>query len=251
MNIMELASGQYAGTKEEISSITGIPTGKTSGKVIPHIQYAAFMGLICYQKDSSVYRLSLTPMGKAVWKEDKYLFEDVTKWLCHYFITDVNTGAYLWALLYKWLPYQLDSQISYELLERKNTETFGKSFDIGVVKRTYSEGFFESLDVIDWSDGIIFNSCFYKNSLKYVYAYTLLSQWEKDFADEREMTLEQISNVMMWSRRFGFDETEMMNVLDELEAEHMIKINHQLHPCTVIKMESSENIIPKLYSELA
>ena len=44
--ILELAAQGYSGTKEEISAVTGIPTGKTSGKVIPHIRYAAFMGLI-------------------------------------------------------------------------------------------------------------------------------------------------------------------------------------------------------------
>ena len=35
--ILGLAEQGYSGTKEEISEITGIPTGKTSGKVVPHI----------------------------------------------------------------------------------------------------------------------------------------------------------------------------------------------------------------------
>ena len=30
--ILELASAAYSGTKEDISEVTGIPTGKTSGK---------------------------------------------------------------------------------------------------------------------------------------------------------------------------------------------------------------------------
>ena len=43
--ILELAEQGYSGNKEEISDITGIPTGKTSGKVIPHILYSKYMGI--------------------------------------------------------------------------------------------------------------------------------------------------------------------------------------------------------------
>ena len=42
--ILQLAIEKISGTKDELSKISGIPTGKTSGKVIPHIKYAAYMG---------------------------------------------------------------------------------------------------------------------------------------------------------------------------------------------------------------
>lgn len=251
VKIMELAAVKYTGTKEEISNITGIPTGKTSGKVIPHIRYSAFMGLIDYEKEGSVYRLSLTQLGKIVLKEDKYLFESVTKWLCHYFISDVNYGAYLFSFLYKYLPFQLDSSISKELIERRVREIFQHDYDMGIVRRTYTEGFFEALGVFDWDDSLIINSLYYKNELKYVYAYTLLDSWERNFPDERELTVDCISDELYWSRRFGFDKTEMLSVFDELEILGAIKLNKQLHPCTVIKFAKSEDYISKLYSELA
>lgn len=43
--ILELAKENFIGSKEEISEETGIPTGKTSGKVVPHILYTQYMGL--------------------------------------------------------------------------------------------------------------------------------------------------------------------------------------------------------------
>ena len=43
--ILDLAKDNYTGTKEEISEETGIPTGKTSGKVVPHILYAQYIRL--------------------------------------------------------------------------------------------------------------------------------------------------------------------------------------------------------------
>lgn len=251
VKIMELAAAKYTGTKEEISNITGIPTGKTSGKVIPHIRYSAFMGLIDYEKEGSVYRFSLTQLGEVVLKEDKYLFENVTKWLCHYLISDINYGAYLFSFLYKYLPFQLDSSISKGFIERRVREIFQHDYDMGIVRRTYTEGFFEALGVFDWDDSLIINSLYYKNELKYVYAYTLLDSWERNFPDERELTVDCISDELYWSRRFGFDKTEMLSVFDELEILGAIKLNKQLHPCTVIKFAKSEDYISKLYSELA
>ena len=59
--ILELAVNGYSGTKEDISAVTGIPTGKTSGKVIPHILYAYYMGLIKYQLNKGIYSLNVTP----------------------------------------------------------------------------------------------------------------------------------------------------------------------------------------------
>ena len=98
--ILELASQQYVGTKEDISEITGIPTGKTSGKVVPHILYAYYMGLIYYKFERGGYTLSLTPLGKLVRENDKYLFEDITKMICHYSLCDEYTGANIWSFVY-------------------------------------------------------------------------------------------------------------------------------------------------------
>ena len=39
---------------QEISSYTGIPNGKSSGKVEPHIIYANYMGLIEYEKKNGL-----------------------------------------------------------------------------------------------------------------------------------------------------------------------------------------------------
>lgn len=248
--IMELAGKHYAGTKEEISSMTGIPTGKTSGKVIPHIRYAKYMGLVDYEKVNAAYHLSLTPLGEIVFQQDPYLFEDITKWICHYHMTDPDQGAYLWAFLYHVLPFQLDMPISNELIARKNEETWGKKFDLGVVKRTYMEGCFSTLRALDWNDGLTFQHCYYSSELKYVYAYTLLNCWEHYFPTKQELTVYEIESELKWSRRFGMDETEMMTVLDELEDEGILKLNRQLHPCTVIRAASASEQLVNLYAEI-
>ena len=250
--IMELARNNYSGTKEEISSLTGIPTGKTSGKVIPHIRYAAFMGFIEYQKDGSVYTLSLTPLGKTVIREDKYLLENVTRLIAHYNITDPNDGALIWLFMYKYLPYRPDDQISDLLINNKFSEVFqhdGKD-NLNVVKKSYTEGFWQKLRLLDWNTEFCLNGQLYNDEYKYLYAYTLLKDWEKYKCDDRELTVTQLSDELCWSKRLGFDDTETMNTLDELAAEGIISVNKQLHPCTVVRSECSDKFTDKLYDLL-
>lgn len=250
--IMELACNEYSGTKEEISSLTGIPTGKTSGKVIPHIRYAAFMGFIDYQKNGSVYTLSLTPLGKIVVREDKYLLENVTRLIAHYFITDPENGALIWSFIYRSLPYRIDDSISDSLINSKFSEAFqhdGKD-NLNVVKRSYMEGFWQKLRLINWDSELCLNGQIYNEEYKYLYAYTLLKDWEKYRSNERELTVIQLSDELCWSKRLGFDDTETMNVLDELAAEGIISVNKQLHPCTIVRSECSDNFIDKLYDLL-
>ncbi len=252
VKMMELAGVGFSGTKEEISSLTGIPTGKTSGKVVPHIRYADFMGFVSYSKEGSVYTLSLTELGKVVMREDKYLFENVTKILAHYFIASPYDGALIWSFLYDSLPYRLDDSISNELVNSKFFEIFqhdGKD-NLNVVKKSYTEGFWQSLKLMDWNDYLRINGQFYNSDFLYVYAYTLLKDWEQQKSDERELTITQISDELCWSNRFGLDDTEAMNVLDELASEGYISLNKQLHPCTVVRLEKSENLIDKLYDSL-
>ena len=72
--ILQLAIEKISGTKDELSKISGIPTGKTSGKVIPHIKYAAYMGLIDYSVDGKgVYALSATKLGEEIFMQDPFL----------------------------------------------------------------------------------------------------------------------------------------------------------------------------------
>ena len=49
-SILNIANKCEPMTAKQISLETGIPMGEKSGKVIPHIEYAKFMGLIDYEK---------------------------------------------------------------------------------------------------------------------------------------------------------------------------------------------------------
>ena len=250
--ILELASAAYSGTKEDISEVTGIPTGKTSGKVVPHILYAAYMGLILYQLDKGSYTLSLTPLGKIVQENDKYLFEDVTKLICHYNLCDEDQGACIWSFVYDHLPVMLDETMSETAVKKKYSDYFGVNVDLTPLKKTYSDdGLLAVLGLIDFTEGIRLNASFFNDTMQYVYAYALLSSWERSYPEVSELTSEQLSDKLHWGKRFGFDDDETLYALESLEDIGVVKLNKQLVPLSIIKTAEAASVLPHLYDLLS
>ncbi len=65
---------------QEISATTGIPTGKSSGKVEPTIRYTEYMGLLKKQKADGKYTFLYTPLGQCVADED-LVFHPARNWI--------------------------------------------------------------------------------------------------------------------------------------------------------------------------
>lgn len=248
--ILELAKVGYTGSKEEISEETGIPTGKTSGKVVPHILYSQYMGLTTHTLSKGKYTLTLTDLGKTVLENDKYMFEDISRLICHYNICDADKGAYLWSFIYNGLPIMLDENISEEAMKKKYTDFFMIKTDLGALRKSYSDdGFFALLDLLDFSEGIRINSSYFKDERLYVYAYALFSSWDMNCPETQEITADQII-YMKWNKRFGFDEDEMLFALEQMEGKQLIRLNKQLVPYTVIRNADTANVLPHLYELL-
>lgn len=248
--IMELAKDRYTGSKEEISEETGIPTGKTSGKVVPHILYAQYMGLTTHTLSKGKYTLELTDLGKLVLENDKYLFEDISRLMCHYNMCDEVSGANLWSFIYSGLPIMLDETMSEEAMKKKYSDFFMVKTDIGALRKSYNEdGFFSLLDLLDFSEGIRINSSYYKDDRLYVYAYALFSSWDKKYPNTQEITADQIIE-MKWNKRFGFDEDEMLFALEQMEGRQLLKLNKQLVPYTIIRNAETADVLSHLYELL-
>jgi hypothetical protein len=81
--LLDFAARSGGGTKVEIGQQTGIPTGKSTGKVEPMIHYARGMGLVSAARERGCWQLHLTGLGAVVYAEDRYLDETVTLWALH------------------------------------------------------------------------------------------------------------------------------------------------------------------------
>jgi hypothetical protein len=81
--LLEFAAAGGIGDKMQISDATGIPTGKSTGKVEPMIHYARGMGLVVAESERGIWHLHTTALGKVVTREDSFLGEATTQWVCH------------------------------------------------------------------------------------------------------------------------------------------------------------------------
>ena len=94
--ILEVANGTEKYTIEKLSQITGIPTGASSGKVLPHINYSEYMYLIESDNNSGEYSLKRTELGNLIFSEDPYFSEDISRLICHMLLTSPIIGSGLW-----------------------------------------------------------------------------------------------------------------------------------------------------------
>ena len=246
--ILELAERNYSGTKEGISKETGIPTGKTSGKVVPNILYAQYMGLISYKLDKGVFSLRLTELGDRVFCEDKYLYEDITKLICHYNICDQKQGALLWSFLYFDISLLPNDVLQINTLKKKMQDRFQQNVDFDAVKKSYTDGFWSNCELMTFRDGLSFQERYFDESMKYMYAYSLLDSWDEYLGGVQEITVDQIINDMKWNKRFGLDNDEMILVLESLEDEGYLCLNKQLVPYTVIRTATKSDALLNFYS---
>lgn len=81
--LLRFAAEGGSGDKMQVSDATGIPTGKSTGKVEPMIHFARGMGLVAAQSERGIWRLGTTALGELVSKQDPFLGEPLTLWACH------------------------------------------------------------------------------------------------------------------------------------------------------------------------
>ena len=254
--ILKLAMNEYSGTKYEISESSGIPTGDQKGKVIPHIKYAAYMGLISYKLDRGVFYLTPTKLGCEVYDQDPYLREDLSAWICHYNMTKKIGGATQWTYIVHCVHPGFENPITQDRIfnlarswcDVKEEQMSRKVFS--VVKGSYTEGCFEKLNFLSWNNDICFHEQKEKFDMLYVYAYALIDSWQQMFPDKREITDNEMKENLGFPNIFGFNDEECNYVIESLRDEGIITVNRQLYPATIIRTTNIEEIIPNLFSRL-
>lgn len=240
-------------TKEEISSLTTIPTGEKSGKVIPHIYYANSMGLIEFEKDNSKFKISLTPLGELVSKEDPYLIETLTHLLCHYNLASLDSKALLWSFIFNQLIKNQGLLIKNDSIKKAVNRNFKvSSVNITPFRTCYiEERCLGNLNLLEIGiDEFIFKEHKIDRTLRYLYGYLLLTKWESLMPDQSEITYNILINGLGFGGPFIWDDNNLNEVLDILQEERIIVINRQLFPVTYIKQVTSESLLNKIYSLL-
>ena len=244
----------YELTKEEISEVTGIPTGKSSGKVEPHIMYAIYMGLISnISETKNKYRLVCTPLGKVIKTEDIGFHEEISQLICHVRLTSPTTGAPLWSTITRDVLPNYPNGIKHILLEdelKKRCYLGEGKIRTGAFFSTYEKSFKAITLLSKCKDTVTFISQDYKNELFYVYVYALLYEWEQMYPYNNEISSIEL-NELKFASAFGFNQMTINKVLGHISEKGLININGQLSPFTIIKVIKLEDILSLLYSLLS
>ena len=250
--ILEIAEGSGYMSVKDISLQTGIPSGKSSGKVEPHILYASFMGLIYYDKKEAEYSLKRTELGEEVYREDPGLQEELTILLCHCMMQRNQAGASLWATTFRSVLPRYRMGISKDMLIKELSREIEGNVTVKNIAPLFGsyDSFFDILGIItDENDTIMVSSMPYNREYVYLYALVLLEYWKEAFPNQDEITSVQFEELH-YGNVFGWDTQEEYEVLEHLSDKGIVRLNRQLMPYTILKMVESEDLISRLYSEL-
>lgn len=240
-------------SKEEISALTSITTGKSSGKVVPNLYYAQAMGLITIDKKGATYKFELTELGEIIKLEDPYLIEDLTKLICHVNLVSLNSPATLWSFVFNDFIPNVPSPFTNEQIEKVAERNLEESnVKLSPFRSTYnSEHSLKAISPLQIDgDNYIIELLPVQRDYKYVYCYALFNIWEEMLAEESEITFDQLKHQLGFGNQFLWLDKQIYDVLELIKEEGMIEINAQLSPITVIKKASKSNVIDKLYSLL-
>ena len=241
--ILNIARGEKISPRE-ISELTGIPQGESSGKVVPHLKYAVYMGLI--EPDFS--KPQLTPLGEVVLEEDSSCSEEITQWLMHSNLTSSN-GAPMWNFFVRTLLHHNREGMSKEYLASQMQLKFGNAKYTQVIT-TYNE--LSSIDFlkVDKTNGKVeVTPQRIHHEYLYIYGYELLREWDAVYPSQLEITADEM-NTLACSTCMGLTEMQWFEVLEQLAVNGICRINRQLTPFTVIRTASVNSLIDKIYSLL-
>jgi hypothetical protein len=252
-----VATGQ-TGTDQDISEQTGIPVGKSSGKVPSIISYCSGMGLIEVQKmaGSGVKAFSFTPFGRAVLLEDSTLSEELSQWIAHLHLCRQNGGAEIWYHTfnkgYDVLGLEFTEQDLTDFLDR-NCGKRNKS-PIGPLIRTYEEpAAFQIANVLTRQNGNLLkrSPAPLLSGFRNGYSALLLSLWEDNFSDHRQVTTTDLESTVHWQNIGGWNQRQNETILDMLQDAGAIKIDKQMKPWVLSRLTNAKKFWAAIYDGLA
>lgn len=246
--LFDVAKEEVAYTKQEISDITGIPTGASSGKVEPFIKYAEYMGLLKDKYEKQTHTLKLTDLGMAVADNDPYLQEKITILICHMNLVS-SRGAALWNFVFCNLATRL---LKNAALDDGIKREFGENNPVkvlGAFKSSY-KGMFKKLAFVkEVAEGLKFSTVSYRDEFFFAYALTLYDEWDFNFGETSEITENQV-NLLNLDKIMCMSKEDVNHLLDEMVNEGLIRVDRLLSPYVIVKLKPREYILENLYSRI-
>lgn len=253
--ILDYAATGKQGTYHEISSVTGIPMGKFSGKVPAILSYAEGMGLIEVSKKRLAKRKPiLTPFGKEVQNKDKYLSEIISQWLAHMNLCRNDIGARVWHAVFAQGRNIIGSSFLREQLEEYLVGIFGVGRRrIGPLISAYiQDAGLQRANILSMNGNkVVRNKAPISELYAVPYSAYILSLMEAYFKGQNQVTVSDFNKMTSWFEICLWSESDVEKMFAIVEKKGYISIDRQMRPWIIEKRAEAEQIWPYLWDEIA
>lgn len=254
--LLNYAALGKAGDFQTIAAETGIPTGRSTGKVPAIIDYARGMGLIVLEKGrrDGIKKPVLTPMGRAVFSHDKYLSEEMTQWLCHMNLCRSDIGGTIWHLAFAKGRSVLGSTFSRQQLENYLTGVIGPGNNrTGPVIRTYVDdaALGRTGAIKDVTEGLARGKAPILDAYASPYSAFILGLIEAYFPGQRQVTFTDFGEKTLWFDVCLWNESDIERAFSIIERKGFIAIDRQMRPWILDVRAATADVWPHIYEDLA
>jgi len=245
-------SGDY----QSIAADTGIPMGKSNGKVPAILDYARGMGLVklTQQVKNAVKEPQLTDFGRIVFIEDRLMGEKITQWLAHMHLSHPSIGAKAWYHTFSKGRRFLGKTFTANQLEKDLVATFGTGKNrTGPLIRMYiDDAAFARASVLKYnSSTVIRNKAPLSDEFALPYAAYILLLIEYHFKDELQVTTSDLNKKTGWFDSALWEDSDVERALNLIESTGYISIDRLTRPWVLHRKAEAKQVWPGIYNDLA
>lgn len=266
--LLPFAGAGGSGDKVQIGAQTGIPTGASTGKVEPMIQYARGMGLLQATRAAGRWQLALTELGKMVTANDPYLSQPVTLWLLHLMLCRRHglsipaTGiADAWFALFAEGGLRLGNGFTRTayldcLTERHGAKGYLRGLS-GLVPRCYLEpSCLGPIGALALDEGVADSATYLRRPAPVerayfpVFAAYFYLVWDDLFPDDAQLVVDDFFAESRALAVLSWDRATASRWFDWMTDHGLIQIDRQTGRALVLRLCATRQVITGIYDGL-
>jgi hypothetical protein len=244
------------GNYQEISLKTGIPMGKSSGKVPAILNYCIGMGLITLSDNckKGKKKPEFTTFGRTVLLNDPFLKESVTQWISHFNLCDPISGADVWYHCFFKGINILGLSFSNEDIKKYISVVYGtkRANIVSPMIRMYQDdSSFSNCGVLQQRNNLIIRKKA-PTIDKYALAYGawLLCLLNKYFPNQNQVSVEELENQAGWLSITGWDSLDVISILELVQRKGLLDIDRTMNPWLLKATKDSNEAWKEIYDDM-
>ena len=241
-------------TIENIAEKTGIPTGKSSGKVRPLIQYARGMGLLdVNNKGAEGVQLQLTPLGKKVVDEDIHLIEQTTQWALHLMLCRARGGAEAWHAVFVEAAAILGRDIEEPHFEAYLENKYGSTRNaIGPLLRSYADpaALGKAAAIQKEGSRIRLLKMPLQPAFFDMLGSLLFLVWDDIYPKESQIAIREIVNETGLIAATGWNSEEQNDFFSSAESMGFFRVDRQTGSPILTRLMNTDAVLEVMYDRL-